>query len=367
MKAIYSFALSKISRRAGRNVIQVVAYITGQKLSNRVTGRIFGRRSTETIISHGIVGSSVGLEELFNLAEDAENRSNSVVGRHVIVALPSGMPPERMLGLLKRLADHILVVTGAPVVFALHEAAPGSPGPENPHGHLVFPTRRWHEESMTFREKFRPLGQPWQGGKIIENFREEWSKILNTGLDPGAPQVSHLSHARQGNGFIPRRHLGDHRRRAEGRTAAATGKNRDEEFNELVDDHHACLAALVALEAERGDLLKDLAKAEAAESIVPLAQSQSRSRAASLAGNAPDLVSPMSLKFETADLLEPLKPAYRGRLVSVEPEVATPSAGGVGMSASDVEIDELLLSYHPRNQLKADRPVLGPGPLTPHL
>ncbi len=263
MSAIYHLNLSTIKRSKGRNVVQLVAYITGQPLENHATQRTFGRRSTETIIHYQSIGPDLPMEQLWNLAEQAEHRKDSVVGRHVIVALPREQSRDLMLAELEALARHIHKATAAPVVYSLHQAA-GADHDNNPHGHLVFAARAWDPQARDFGKKTSLLDDRQTGPRAVKAMRKCWEDIVNESLTPLDQPVSCKSKLARGSRSVPRRHLGyfDWRRKLAGLPTASA------DFNRLIDDLEHCLSDLVQVEAQLARLQMQ-AEAEVARDLLP--------------------------------------------------------------------------------------------------
>ncbi len=207
--AIFHCQIRPIQRSKRRSVIQLVSYVTGLKLRSLRTGRCYRRRTPGDVIRFACVGSNLPMQVLWQKAESAERRKNSIEGRHQIVALPRENSQEEQWKMLVAMAEAINRLMGVPVVVALHDNAGESDKPRNPHGHLVFATRAWNERAQSFLGKTRSIDVATTGSVIFELFRKTWEDIVNAGLPAGVPKVSRLSHARAGRNRIPRRHLGE--------------------------------------------------------------------------------------------------------------------------------------------------------------
>lgn len=198
-----------IQRSKRRSVIQLVSYVTGLKLRSLRTGRRYRRRIPGDVMRYACVGSNLPMQVLWQKAESAERRKNSIEGRHQIVALPRENSQEEQWKMLLAMAKEINRLLGVPVVVALHDNAGEPDKPRNPHGHLIFATRVWNERAQLFVEKTRALDVATTGSVLIESIRKTWEDIVNAGLPAGVPKVSRLSHARAGRDRISRRHLGE--------------------------------------------------------------------------------------------------------------------------------------------------------------
>ncbi|RXK53465.1 hypothetical protein ESB00_17385 [Oleiharenicola lentus] len=207
--ANYHCQIRPIQRSKGRSVIQLLGYITGLKLRSTRTGRTYRRRTRGDVVRFACVGSNLPIQDLWQKAESAERRKNSIEGRHQIVALPRENSQEEQWKMLVAMAEVISRLLGVPVVVALHDNAGELDKPRNPHGHLIFATRVWNERGQSFGGKTRALDVATTGSVIIESIRKKWEDIVNAGLPAGVPKVSRLSHTRAGRNRIPRRHLGE--------------------------------------------------------------------------------------------------------------------------------------------------------------
>ncbi|MBX3750081.1 MAG: MobA/MobL family protein [Opitutaceae bacterium] len=277
MTAIFHLDLQTLSRRLKRSMVQMAAYLTGQRLMNRETGKANARRSTEGVCAWELVGTSMPLGEFMNLTQEVEKRRNATVGRHVIVALPDGMAAGQQYSLLKELAEFLNRDLQVPVLIAMHTNPQENGRNLNPHGHLLFGGRAWDEETKTFAPKrIRKLYERYGGGpKFMEALRREWEQIVNASLPVLVPPVSRLSHARRRNGRIPRRHLGYHATAMERTLCKQT---RDGEFNALIDELDAHDAALADVRKRATEYRQQLETKHS--ELEPMRASESRAIAA---------------------------------------------------------------------------------------
>ncbi|MFZ5497284.1 MAG: MobA/MobL family protein [Verrucomicrobiota bacterium] len=235
-----------IQRSKRRSVIQLVSYVTGLKLRSLRTGRRYRRRTPGDVIRFACVGSNLPMQALWQKAESAERRKNSIEGRHQIVALPRENSQEEQWKMLVAMAEVINRLLGVPVVVALHDNAGEPDKPRNPHGHLIFATRVWNERAKSFQGKTRALDVANTGSVIIESLRKTWEDIINAGLPAGVSKVSRLSHARAGRSRIPRRHLGEQATELELKGIRTRSGN----FNRRIDQLDRVAAQQIKVENE---------------------------------------------------------------------------------------------------------------------
>lgn len=249
--AIFHLDISTVRRSRGRSIVQLVAYITGTKLTDHRTGKTHRRSSKDDHILVGGFGPSLDPEALWNRAEEAERRKDAVVGRHMIVALPHDVSHRERRLLLHGMAERIHQDTQAPVVYAMHEDCDATRKPQNSHGHIVWAARRWDNVGQRFSAKTRELDVPRTGGKIFEAWREDWESRVNQVLPKGVTPISRLSHVRAGRDRKPRKHLGDRACEIERRG----GRSNAGDYNRLLDQ-------LDVVQSQREELTRAIALIE---------------------------------------------------------------------------------------------------------
>ena len=95
-----------IQRSKGQSIVDRTAYITGKKLRDSYTGRIYDRRAHEGEILHATVvlpeesPKEFGdVQFLLNELNSAERRSNAQMGRSYILSLPNELAPDQQMQL----------------------------------------------------------------------------------------------------------------------------------------------------------------------------------------------------------------------------------------------------------------------------
>ncbi len=218
---MYHATTSAVSRGAGGSACAKCAYISGQEITNEITGEIHnytkkqGVEYTEIILPSGIE-KTISSCELWNKAEQAENRKDARVGREWVIGLPSELDKEQRKelsqNLAKDLADRYQVATQ----IAIHE--PSKQGDQrNYHVHILTTTRKTDQDlNLTGksdieldRKQCAKLGISTSQDQIIE-CRERIANRINQSLELAnvQKQVSHLSYKDQGIDKIPTKHLG---------------------------------------------------------------------------------------------------------------------------------------------------------------
>lgn len=145
--------------------------------------------------------------ELWNQAEAAEKRVNSVVAREIVVALPAELPSEARIAATRELAKELHTRYGVAVDLAVH--APSTRGDQrNHHAHLLFTTREISEQG--FGAKTRQLDVKQTSRVEIEHIRTHWAEIANAHLQRqgSVERIDARSYVDQGVNRAATMHLG---------------------------------------------------------------------------------------------------------------------------------------------------------------
>lgn len=222
--AIYHCSTKTISRSAGRTSVASSAYRSGEKLQDERTG-LTHDFTKKTGIEHTEIISNLGVDidrnELWNAAEQAENRKDARTAREWIIALPDELDTDQRQNLAKDFARFFVDRYDVVADLAIHE--PSKHGDErNHHAHIMLTTRKAvldpHnklqltekaeiELSNTKRTTFG-LGTSQEEIKII---RQAWAKLANQHLEHAGHQqtIDHRSHADKNNGLQATIHEGN--------------------------------------------------------------------------------------------------------------------------------------------------------------
>jgi hypothetical protein len=229
--------VNAIQRSAGRSVTAAVGYRTGDKIKDIRTGETFdytrkqGVEHAENILPANIK-KKYTTEELWNAAEAAERKSNSVVGREYVVAIPSELDPAERRKLAVDFATHIVEKYNVAANVAVH--APGRHGDDrNYHAHIMTSTRVLTPEG--FGEKTRILDVKQTSHLEIRNIRETWAAMSNEALERAGSywRMNPLSFAERGLDRVPEVHLGPEATAMERRGIATAKGDRNREIKAL--------------------------------------------------------------------------------------------------------------------------------------
>ena len=256
--ALYHLSVKTVSRASGRSAVAAAAYRSGDVLTNDRDGMTHdytARGGVEETFIVAPEGAAWAQDRavLWNAAEAAENRKNSVVAREWEVALPDELSGKARRELAAGFAAELVERYGVVADVAIH--GPHAMGDaRNHHAHILTTTREAGADGLG--AKTRSLDVSTSGE--IETMRERWAERVNTALELAqvAERVDHRSYARQGLEIEPTGHVGVHatgmERRAE-RDAEQTGQVY-EPVTERGQENAAVLAGRLVAERVREEI-----------------------------------------------------------------------------------------------------------------
>ena len=256
--ALYHLSVKTVSRASGRSAVAAAAYRSGDVLTNERDGMTHdytARGGVEETFIVAPEGAAWAQDRavLWNAAEAAENRKNSVVAREWEVALPDELSVEARRELAAGFAGELVERYGVVADVAIH--GPHAMGDaRNHHAHILTTTREAGSDGLG--AKTRSLDVSTSGE--IETMRERWAERVNAALELAqvAERVDHRSYARQGLEIEPTGHVGVHatgmERRAE-RDAEQTGQVY-EPVTERGQENAAVLAGRLVAERVREEI-----------------------------------------------------------------------------------------------------------------
>jgi len=209
--AIFSLRVQLLSRSDGRSVIAAAAYRSGSSLADNRLGREFDFTNKRAGIAHtAILGPEnapaelLDRQTLWNAAEKADSRRDSVPAREILVALPHELTDEQRRDLVEDFVRESLVKRGMIADLAVHR--PGDEGDErNHHAHILVTTRD------VGLGGFGNKNRDWVKPELVTHIRREWADVANLYLERHAPHVEKISEktlAAQGVERAPTQHQG---------------------------------------------------------------------------------------------------------------------------------------------------------------
>lgn len=218
--AVYRCEVKTLKRAAGRSAVAAVAYRSGVRLRDEQAqdgaGKVHDYRRRAQGIAYTQILTPSGAPEwaahrgrLWNEAERAENRRNSVTAREVLISLPHELDDQQRAELVRGFASRLVDRYGVAVDMAIHR--PDRKGDQrNHHAHLMMTTRRLDREGFT--EKTRELDDmKKRGPEEILAIRELWEHEQNLALQRAEhiERVTRLSNKAQGIEREPEPKLGE--------------------------------------------------------------------------------------------------------------------------------------------------------------
>lgn len=209
----YHCSVKPISRSAGRSVVAAAAYRIGKSLYDERTQTLHDYQKRKGVETSFIITPANAPdwandpEQLWNAAEQAENRINSRTAREVELALPSAVGKSEREQISRELAEHLSERYSVAVMVALHE--PSKHGDErNYHAHILMTTRRMDANGLG--NKTRELDDQKQGKAEILHIREYVAALINKALAQAghSERIDHRSFKDRGIEQIPTEHLG---------------------------------------------------------------------------------------------------------------------------------------------------------------
>lgn len=218
--AVYRCEVKTLNRASGRSAVAAAAYRAAERLrdeqANEGKGKVHDYRRRTPGVMHREVLAPKGAAtwatqrgQLWNEAERAENRRNSVTAREVLISLPHELDDAQRVELVQAFAACLIDRYQVAVDIAVHR--PDRQGDNrNHHAHLLMTTRRIGPEGFT--EKTRELDDMKNRGPVeIEAIRGIWEREQNLALQRAGQQerVSRLSNEARGIDREPQPKLGE--------------------------------------------------------------------------------------------------------------------------------------------------------------
>ena len=184
--ASYHLSVKTVKRSAGRSATAAAAYRAAERIACEREGRVhdYGRKqgveATLLVLPEGAPEWAQDRERLWNAAEAAERRKDSVVAREWEVALPAELTPEGRRELARGFAERLVERYGVAADVAIH--APHREGDQrNWHAHVLTTTRAMGEDGLGAKTK--ALDARATGGAEITAMREVWAGMQNEALE----------------------------------------------------------------------------------------------------------------------------------------------------------------------------------------
>ena len=221
--AIYHLSTKPVSRSSGRTATASIAYRAGIAIKDERTGKEHDYTKRGGVVStrlHTPNNLDIKRDELWNLAEATENRSNSRTAREIVVNLPYELSTRERVTLVNDFAEELASKYGVAVDVAVH--LPDAEGDNrNHHAHIMLTTRKLERlesgrialtsksqlEMSNTQLKERDLPSARDELKLI---RKQWADMTNERLEHAQidARIDHRSHAERGLDQLPTQKLG---------------------------------------------------------------------------------------------------------------------------------------------------------------
>ena len=219
--AIYHLSTKPISRSSGRSAVASIAYRAGIAITDERLGKTYDYTKRHGVLWTGLAmpnNVKVDRNELWNLAEKSENRSNSRTAREIVINIPH----ELMQGdlgtgnmLAHEFASQLSEKYQVAVDVAVH--APDKQGDNrNFHAHLLLTTRKIEQDrhgniKLTDKSQLEMSNTQLKKAGLLSNqdelkeIRKAWADLTNEylaehGIDE---RIDHRSHKDRGLDTLP--------------------------------------------------------------------------------------------------------------------------------------------------------------------
>ena len=219
--AIYHLSTKPISRSSGRSAVASIAYRAGIAITDERLGKTYDYSKRHGVLWTGLATPNnvkVDRNELWNLAEKSENRSNSRTAREIVINIPH----ELMQGdlgtgnmLAHEFASQLSEKYQVAVDVAVH--APDKQGDNrNFHAHLLLTTRKIEQDrhgniKLTDKSQLEMSNTQLKKAGLLSNqdelkeIRKAWADLTNEylaehGIDE---RIDHRSHKDRGLDTLP--------------------------------------------------------------------------------------------------------------------------------------------------------------------
>ena len=219
--AIYHLSTKPISRSSGRSAVASIAYRAGIAITDERLGKTYDYTKRHGVLWTGLATPNdvkIDRNELWNLAEKSENRSNSRTAREIVINIPHElMQGDQGTGsmLAHEFASQLSSKYQIAVDVAVH--APDKQGDNrNFHAHLLLTTRKLEQDrhgniKLTDKSQLEMSNTQLKQAGLLSNqdelkeIRKAWADLTNEYLaEHGiAERIDHRSYKDRGLDTLP--------------------------------------------------------------------------------------------------------------------------------------------------------------------
>ena len=199
------------------------AYRSGGKLKDERTGLTHDFTKKEGV-AHSEIISNLGVpidrSDLWNMAEQAENRKDARTAREWVIALPDELDANDRKELARDFARNLVNKYGVVADLAIHEPSKGGDD-RNHHAHIMLTTRKavLHGNDIKLTDKADIELSNAKRSKLglgttqedIKAVRQMWAVVANNALERAGQRqkIDHRSYADQNSQLQPTIHEGN--------------------------------------------------------------------------------------------------------------------------------------------------------------
>ena len=199
------------------------AYRSGGKLKDERTGLTHDFTKKEGV-AHSEIISNLGVpidrSDLWNMAEQAENRKDARTAREWVIALPDELDANDRKELARDFARNLVNKYGVVADLAIHEPSKGGDD-RNHHAHIMLTTRKavLHGNDIKLTDKADIELSNAKRSKLglgttqedIKAVRQMWAEVANNALERAGQRqkIDHRSYADQNSQLQPTIHEGN--------------------------------------------------------------------------------------------------------------------------------------------------------------
>lgn len=229
--ANYHFTVGTVSRGKGKSITKAISYIGRMALYDEYKKQ-HCRHFGEDLLCFKIylpANAPPRFSEpqvLCNEIDKAEKRYDARTARTFICSLPNELPLDVQVKIVEEFVQKNFTSNGLCAVVAIHDGKNDKdPSHNNPHAHIIVPTRTLDEKGFSAKKD-----REHDKKHYVKVWREDWAKIQNRAYERNGLEirVSHESLEVQGIDREPTIHLSqrDWQREQKGERTVAGDKKR---------------------------------------------------------------------------------------------------------------------------------------------
>lgn len=178
--ANYHLDLKNISRGKGQSITSQLTYITGRSLYDIYLGKTYYHPRSDVLytgifLPEGAPTAFRNLDSLCHAVDLAERRWDARTGRSLIGSLPNELALKDCIEIVETFITQNFLEHGLCSIVSVHEGKnPQNPKWNNPHAHIIVPTRTVGPEGFLPRKD-----RAWNRKSYLQKWREDWAMIQN--------------------------------------------------------------------------------------------------------------------------------------------------------------------------------------------